>query len=52
VRFAARHGAQLIAPGVREPAQAQALHRAGVELMSGELFGRADTRLPKASFEE
>ena len=51
VRFAARHGAQLVAPGVRDAEQAHILRRAGVELMSGELFGRADTRLPKASFE-
>ncbi len=50
VRFAARIGSQLIAPGVKDARQVQALRRAGVELMSGELFGRADTRLPKAGF--
>jgi EAL domain-containing protein (putative c-di-GMP-specific phosphodiesterase class I) len=52
VRFAARSGCQLIAPGVKDDEQVKALRRAGVELMSGEYFGRADTRLPKVTFGE
>jgi EAL domain-containing protein (putative c-di-GMP-specific phosphodiesterase class I) len=50
VRFADRVGAQLVAPAVKTPEQVGVLRRSGVELMSGEFFGRPDTRLPKATF--
>jgi EAL domain-containing protein (putative c-di-GMP-specific phosphodiesterase class I) len=50
VRFADRVGAQLVAPAVKTAGQAAVLRRSGVELMSGELFGRPDRRLPKAAF--
>jgi len=47
LRFAARIGARLIAPEVSDARQMKALRRVGVEVMSGEVFARADTRLPK-----
>ncbi len=47
LRFAARIGARLIAPEVSDVRQMKALRRVGVEIMSGEVFARADTRLPK-----
>ena len=47
LRFAARIGARLIASEVSDVRQMRALRRVGVELMSGEVFARADTRLPK-----
>ena len=47
LRFAARIGARLIAPEVSDARQMKALRRVGVEIMSGEVFARADTRLPK-----
>ena len=50
VRFSDRVGAQLIATGVRTRDQARTLARNGVELFCGELYARADTRLPMASF--
>jgi EAL domain-containing protein (putative c-di-GMP-specific phosphodiesterase class I) len=50
VRFSDRAGAQLIATGVRTRDQARTLARNGVELFCGELYARADTRLPKVSF--
>jgi len=50
VRFADRIGAQLIATGVRDEEQRQILARNGVELFCGELFARADTRLPQVTF--
>ncbi len=49
VRFADRVGAQLVATGVREPAQEAVLRRSGVELFCGELYARPDTRLPKVT---
>jgi len=50
VRFSDRLGAQLIATGVRTRDQARTLGRNGVELFCGELYARADTRLPAVSF--
>jgi EAL domain-containing protein (putative c-di-GMP-specific phosphodiesterase class I) len=50
VRFSTRVGAQLIATGVRDAAQERVLARNGVELFSGEVFARADTRLPVVTF--
>jgi EAL domain-containing protein (putative c-di-GMP-specific phosphodiesterase class I) len=50
VRFAGRTGAQLIATGVREQEQQLLLARNGVELFCGEVFARADTRLPRVTF--
>ena len=50
VRFADRIGAQLVATGVRTADQEDALRRNGVELFSGELYARPDTRLPRATF--
>jgi EAL domain-containing protein (putative c-di-GMP-specific phosphodiesterase class I) len=47
LRFAARIEARLIAPEVGDARQMKALRRVGVELMSGEVFARPDTRLPK-----
>jgi len=47
LRFSARIGARLIAPEVADVRQMKALRRVGVEIMSGEVFARADTRLPK-----
>ena len=52
VRYSDRGGVQLVATGVRTPEQRSLLARNGVELMSGELFARPDTRLPAASFGE
>ena len=50
VRFAGRAGAQLVATGVRDEEQHQLLARNGVELFCGEVFARADTRLPQVTF--
>ena len=50
VRFAGRAGAQLIATGVRDDERHQLLARNGVELFCGDVFARADTRLPKVTF--
>jgi EAL domain-containing protein (putative c-di-GMP-specific phosphodiesterase class I) len=50
VRFSQRVGAQLIATGVLHDEQYALLRRNGVELFCGELFARADTRLPVVSF--
>ena len=50
VRFSDRAAAQLIATGVRTRDQARTLTRNGVELFCGELYARADTRLPKVRF--
>ena len=47
LRFAARIDARLIAPEVADVRQMKALRRVGVELMSGAVFARPDTRLPK-----
>jgi len=47
LRFAARIDARLIAPEVGSARQMKALRRVGVDLMSGEVFSRPDTRLPK-----
>ena len=47
LRFAARIDARLIAPEVADARQMKALRRVGVELMSGEVFARPDTRLPR-----
>jgi EAL domain-containing protein (putative c-di-GMP-specific phosphodiesterase class I) len=47
LRFAARIDCRLIAPEVGGARQLKALRRVGVELMSGEVFARPDTRLPK-----
>ncbi len=52
VRFAGRIGAQLVATGVRDQEQQQLLARNGVELFCGEVFARADTRLPRVTFPE
>lgn len=52
VRFAGRTGAQFIATGVRDHEQQQLLARNGVELFCGEVFARADTRLPQVTFPE
>ncbi len=52
VRFAERTGAQLIATGVRDQEQQHLLARNGVELFCGEVFARADTRLPRVTFAE
>ena len=52
VRFSDRAGAQLIASGVREAEQQRLLARNGVELFCGELYARADTRLPEVTFAE
>jgi EAL domain-containing protein (putative c-di-GMP-specific phosphodiesterase class I) len=49
VRFAARIGAQLLAPEVATAEQLDALRRVGVELVRGDLVARPDTRLPKVS---
>lgn len=50
VRFADRVGAQLIATGVTDEEQRRLLARNGVELFCGDLFARADTRLPQVTF--
>jgi len=50
VRFSDRIGSQLIATGVRTSEQQRLLGRNGVELHCGELFARADTRLPRVTF--
>jgi len=49
LRFTARIEARLIAPEVADDRQLKALRRVGVELMSGEVFARPDTRLPKVN---
>jgi EAL domain-containing protein (putative c-di-GMP-specific phosphodiesterase class I) len=49
LRFGARIEARLIAPEVTDEHQLTALRRVGVELVSGEVFGRPDTRLPQVS---
>lgn len=48
-RFAARLGAQLVAPDVATTEQLDALRGVGVELVRGDLVARPDTRLPKVS---
>jgi len=50
VRFGDRIGAQVIATGVRTKDQERVLARNGVELYCGELYARADTRLPDVTF--
>ena len=52
VRFAGRVQAPLIATGVRDAEQQHLLTRSGVELFCGEVFARADTRLPQVTFAE
>jgi EAL domain-containing protein (putative c-di-GMP-specific phosphodiesterase class I) len=52
VRFAGRVGAQFIATGVRDTTQQHLLARNGVELFCGEVYARADTRLPQVTFAE
>ncbi len=52
VRFAGRVQAPLIATGVRDAEQQNLLTRSGVELFCGEVFARADTRLPQVTFAE
>lgn len=50
VRFADRTAAQLVATGVRDEAQQRLLARNGVELFCGDVFARADTKLPQVTF--